>query len=57
MRARPRTKAPSSRLSSTDVSGYDLNARRAVIRNDSNSRPSISRATTAFMASTVELTR
>ena len=57
VRARSSTKAPSSRFSSTEVIGYDLNARRAAMRNDSNSRPSIRRAITAFIASGVEGTR
>jgi len=55
--ARPRTKAPSSRFSSTLVSGYVLNARRALIRNDAKFRPSISRAIVAFIWSTVDVTR
>ena len=38
---RSSTRAPRARLSSTEVIGNVLKARRAVIRNDRNSRPSI----------------
>ena len=44
------TWAPSSRLISTDVIGKTLNARRAVIRNDSKLRPSSSWSTAARTA-------